>query len=1113
MGILRRVAMEMRRYLGGRLRTARIHHAFTPSRPEPMRRVYRPTGPAAARLAAVLLPLALAAVPGQALAAIAFEDVTRRALDRQADSDYRFDAVWTDFNGDGCPDPFVFGHADPATSRLWLNLCDGSGSFRLVGNDEVRHYINPPVLPLGAGWMTVLDVDGDGREDFWLRHANMMAGWYRNGSAAGAFVPRFEDKHEACDDPCVFADVDGDGRLDRIHPDRRVVDIASGRQLHPPARTRGEAIVVDLDGDGWPDIAQPAAGGWWRNRDGRLDWVDAGLRGDRPLLAADLDRDGHLDLLTLTDAGEAGDGRLHLLRNDGRGRFAEVTADSGLAALPVQRWHAEYGNALAGDLDNDGWPDLVLTSLERRQPVLVFRNEGGLRFRRVDIDLGASGRGSEGHAARADLADYDLDGRLDLVKTQAVSNLGLWRNTAAPVGRWMQLRLRGPAGNRDAVGAHASWYAAGTGELLAHTAVQVGPGHPPRVLHAGLGDAARVDLVVRWPHGGPAWRFDGLATRQALVAYPDGCLLEGWRPGAGWPLAAPAQCPRRGVPVTGDLPAGTRPGADPQAGGAGLAALAAAVRLAAPAADPAAAGGRITLRRHGATASTVTATFGIPLPPGALDDPRALRILDEEGSELPARVTPTLRWHFRDDSLRAVRVQVRVELPGAERTLRFALGQPRATADPEPVPYADGLVDGGSGVRVPGVLALLEPAWLSASGIAGPLLPVGRDSRAYDAYFARQFEWAGALPSEDPIAFLFDRASTLYKHYVRSGDPAHLAAAIESHRFYMGKLVRGRDPENPQCTGGWKFGRVNPCDVKFVYIEPILLHLALTGDDTLHDEALVEAMASLWDRGGWSGIRGPYLRADQDFTERQAGLGLLALVKAWELTGDARYRRSVEERIGWLHDHQRGNPDGLGDDGCWRHSWQRHEGSDYDPASDVRGCSPWMSENIVDGLWQAWLATGDPRIPAMLTGFGRWLEAHGWIGEEAFRQAGHSWRDPCSGPRGQIAWYFGSSQAGLDDLIAIQDSEGWYSDAHTVQLALPVALARFFESDPEQARALERRLDLVAHSWATACAASAATPRRFNWNNRGSGVVQWLRRNFPVPGEAPQDPAALDASR
>jgi hypothetical protein len=216
-----------------------------------------------------LLPGALAAQPEP----IAFENVTATALDRQADSSYRFDAVWTDFNGDGCPDPFVFGHADPATSRLWLNRCDGSGRFTLVGNDTVGYYVNPPETPLGAGWMTVLDIDGDGREDFWLRHANMMAARYLNGSERDAFEPRFSGKAEACDDPCVFGDLDGDGTFEIIHPDRRIVGILDGRRKQRAAGEPAEAIIADVDGDSWPDIVQPGAGGWWRNRDGVLDWV------------------------------------------------------------------------------------------------------------------------------------------------------------------------------------------------------------------------------------------------------------------------------------------------------------------------------------------------------------------------------------------------------------------------------------------------------------------------------------------------------------------------------------------------------------------------------------------------------------------------------------------------------------------------------------------------------------------------------------------------------------------------------------------------------------------------------------------------------------------------
>lgn len=513
-----------------------------------------------------------------------------------------------------------------------------------------------------------------------------------------------------------------------------------------------------------------------------------------------------------------------------------------------------------------------------------------------------------------------------------------------------------------------------------------------------------------------------------------------------------------------------------------LAAFAIAPARAAP--DPALT--RIDLHVTAARpAADMRVSFGIPFAPGELTDAAHVRIHDANGDEVPAAVTPTLRWHFRDGSIRAVRVQVRAD---AATPLRFVVGSPR-TAVLEAAPYAECLVDGAHALRMPAVLATLDPRWLSRSLIAGPQQPV-EPGNAYDRYVETQFEWAGALPTTDSTAWLFDRPTTLFKLYVRSGRIEHLRAAVESYRFYMAKLVR----DGARCAGGWQFGKANPCDAKYVYVEPILLALGLTGDDSLHDEALIARMMAIWQTGGWSGLSGAYARADQAFTERHAGLGLLATVSAFELTGEATYRERIDARIGWLDAHQRDNPDGLGNDGAWRHSWQRHEGADHDPASDIRGASPWMSENIADGLWHAWLVTADARIPPMLTAFGGYLEKHGWIAPATLARAGTPWRDDCSGAGGQIAWYWSSSQATLERLIALQDSDGAYSDAHTVELGLPVALARYFETDPAQAARLDARLDAIAASYAPACARTRSTARRFNWNNRGAAVVPWLRK-------------------
>jgi len=481
-------------------------------------------------------------------------------------------------------------------------------------------------------------------------------------------------------------------------------------------------------------------------------------------------------------------------------------------------------------------------------------------------------------------------------------------------------------------------------------------------------------------------------------------------------------------------------------------------------------------------------SVGIPFPPGALRDARLLRVLNAKGEEIPAAAQPTLRWVGVDGSVRAARVQFSSALAKGETRFSFALGQPR-TKQFTPVPYDAGLVDGGHGVRVPALIATLDAAWLCDSLIAGPQRQA-RSGEAYAGYVDRQFQWARALPTDDPTAWLFDRPTTLFKAYVRTGRADYLASAAESYRFYMKYIKRDGVAVHPSCAGGWTFGG-KPCDVKYVYVEPIVLAMGLLGDDSAHDSATVDNMMALWDSGGWNARPGPYERPSTYFTERLAGLGLIETVSGYELTGDKRYLEQIRARVGWLADHQAKNPDGLGDDGSWRNSWNLHENDAWNPSTDVRGTSPWMSENIIDGLWHAWLATNDARIPPMIAAYGRYLERYGWI-DGAMLVSPHDWRNSCSGPNGQIAWYWSSGHATQAQLMKIQESEGWYSDAHTVELALAVAAARYFDADAADVAAYEKRFRAIAGSYADGCAAQNDTLRRFNWNNRGSGVAQWL---------------------
>ncbi len=132
----------------------------------------------------------------------------------------------------------------------------------------------------------------------------------------------------------------------------------------------------------------------------------------------DFDGDGRLDLF-LTGGGrfEGSDPDIairgwpdRLYRNEGGWRFRDVTAEVGLGG------EGHYGHGCAaGDYDNDGDPDLLVTAY---QGVTLYRNEAGRRF--VDVTDNAGLR-APGWATAAAWADVDGDGRLDLYVVRYVA--------------------------------------------------------------------------------------------------------------------------------------------------------------------------------------------------------------------------------------------------------------------------------------------------------------------------------------------------------------------------------------------------------------------------------------------------------------------------------------------------------------------------------------------------------------------------------------------------------------------------------------------------------------------------------------------------------------------
>jgi enediyne biosynthesis protein E4 len=170
---------------------------------------------------------------------------------------------------------------------------------------------------------------------------------------------------------------------------------------------------------------------------------------------------------------------------------------------PSTAWHTQFD-----DVDNDGLVDLFIAKgnvdampdFAQADPNNLLLQNGDGTFREMSGEAGvASIKTSRGAA----LADFNLDGLLDLVVVNRKAPAELWRNTTANAGRWLQVKLYQPGPNRDAIGA---WIEIKRGDHIMRREVFSGGGHASGQngwWHFGLGQAETAEVRVLWPHGKP----------------------------------------------------------------------------------------------------------------------------------------------------------------------------------------------------------------------------------------------------------------------------------------------------------------------------------------------------------------------------------------------------------------------------------------------------------------------------------------------------------------------------------------------------------------------------------------------------------------------------------
>ncbi|KZZ36369.1 hypothetical protein, partial [Oleiphilus sp. HI0117] len=389
-------------------------------------------------------------------------------------------------------------------------------------------------------------------------------------------------------------------------------------------------------------------------------------------------------------------------------------------------------------------------------------------------------------------------------------------------------------------------------------------------------------------------------------------------------------------------------------------------------------------------------TFGLPLSKGDVTEVDQIRV-SIGGSEIAAYVEEGLRYHWSDNSLRSVTIQLNdVDMTAGNLEVQITdsgASVPRLSERDQSQGWAIAGSDKNN-LPYPRIFALHDPEYLANSGIIPPFEAAPSSGDAFESYQEDQFNnWAGGLNYSSSVRgnWLFDRSSAMFKAYVTTGRVEFLKEAFLSKQFYFNYVRNdGSPPAAPGGSGCWTYSNVACADGKYIAPQQAKLAWALVGDDSQWDSGLIVNMALQADIG-WNqfNTRDDFSGENDGFTERAAGLVGLAEIVAYEMTGNATVLSNLRERINSLKDMQQNTF--IWDEqngwtpksGAFDHNMDVHEGKysqDSAPigATNSRGFSPWMSENIVDFLWQTYWTIGGEDIPEMIRRLAIAVDSYGF---------------------------------------------------------------------------------------------------------------------------------------
>jgi hypothetical protein len=447
--------------------------------------------------------------------------------------------------------------------------------------------------------------------------------------------------------------------------------------------------------------------------------------------------------------------------------------------------------------------------------------------------------------------------------------------------------------------------------------------------------------------------------------------------------------------------------------------------------------GELAVKLHpteslGTTTSRVV-TFGVPFPRGSVlpTETTRIRVLNSQRQEIAAYVEAQTPWRHAADatkngtSIRSMRIQIdhvpSVSFPNFD-TIYVEWGRNnRALNKPFVNPRNSWhAVNSGSfvtadGVSEPDVFAVLPAQWLSRGAVrAAQMLPFdsvvteARDSPAvmdaterYPNYLEQQYAsknffytainefGTDATPTvlspyrtvDEP--WLYDRASTFYSLYLRSGFFKVLREAVRNAEFYRLQLYpAGTTPDS--AVGAFKLKNPNPAGyigangIMYSYNEPLAYSYWLMGDD-----AMIEPIK--WIAKGQEDATDEVTRwsaTGPGYTERHIAFRLMSHVIAYEVFGDTATvlgkTTTYKQRFQDIMTDMRWHQDGAGgaipaariDGGLWKLGRQQGEG-----ATDTYVAAAWHYGQLIDAVVRVYAVTEDVNTAQFIRRTGTFLKA------------------------------------------------------------------------------------------------------------------------------------------